>query len=167
MYAQPADLIDRFGATQISQVATPDRFSVISIELLNDVVDNDDISGYEHEEQQAATETLNRINKAIDDAVDEINFYLSSKYSLPFEPVPTILLKITCDIARYNLYQSEANEEVKERYENVIKLLNKINSGDLELFPSSPGDSSIKQQNNLPKSFSAERVYTQDSLSDY
>lgn len=165
-YASPSDLASRFGYTELAQVATPDRYQVVSADLLQLVVNSGDASAYTAEEVEAANATLQRINDALKDAADEIDFYLSTQYTLPFNPVPPMLLKLACDLARYNLHQSSATDEVKDRHKNATRILEQLSDGRLQLGVNLNNDA-LKPAPNLPQSTSSERVFTHDTLQDF
>lgn len=84
-----------------------------------------------------------RANQALADAASEIDGYLSVRYVLPLQDAithvvitPTTLIRAACDIAVYRLQTLRASDDVKDaraRYEDVIKLLKAISSGDGEL----------------------------------
>lgn len=107
-YASQQNLIDRFGEDELIQLT--DRTNT---NLINATV----------------------IARALADADAEINGYLSSKYKLPLSPVPGVLEKLACDIARYQLYENAVTEIVKRRYEDVIRYLKDVVSGKASLGP--------------------------------
>jgi phage gp36-like protein len=47
---------------------------------------------------------------------------------LPLPTVPAVLTRITCDIARYRLWEDRASDEVRRRYDDAVKLLTHISS---------------------------------------
>lgn len=165
-YASPSDLVSRFGLTTIAQVATPERFAVVPVELLQLTIDGGDTSAYTAEEVEAATSTLDVITAAMNDAANEIDFYLAPKYPLPFDPVPAMLVKLACDLARYNLYQAGASDEVKDRHKNATRILEQLGDGRLQLGVS-VNNTELTKQPDLPESFSAGRAFTTDSLEDF
>ncbi|HHO59909.1 MAG TPA: DUF1320 domain-containing protein, partial [Thiotrichales bacterium] len=63
------------------------------------------------------------LNRALEDADGEINGYLGSRFTTPVSPVPTTLLRIACDMARYYLYDDNATDQVTKRYNDSIKFL--------------------------------------------
>lgn len=72
------------------------------------------------------------LNKAIADASDEIDAYLSN-YSLPLAVVPPPLVRISCDIARYHLYPDMFHEIAFRNYDKGIEFLKMIQSGKIKL----------------------------------
>ncbi len=165
-YASPSDLVSRFGFTSIAQVATPERYAVVSPELLKLTIEGGDTSAFTAEEVEAADATIETITAALNDAADEIDFYLAPKYTLPFDPVPVMLIKLASDLARYNLYQAGASGEVKDRHKNAVRILEQLANGPLQLGVDSSNQELTKEP-DLPESFSAGRVFTKDSLSGF
>ncbi len=66
------------------------------------------------------------INEALQDAAEEINGYIGGRYPLPFPNVPSNLNRMACDIARYRLYYQQPTEEVRNRYKDAIKFLERV-----------------------------------------
>lgn len=73
------------------------------------------------------------VQQAIDDGADEIDSYLT-QYTLPLATVPVLLVRLNCDIARFNLYQDfDDVSAVKTRYDKAVQLLRAIAKGDAKL----------------------------------
>ncbi len=66
------------------------------------------------------------INEALQDAAEEINGYIGGRYPLPLPNVPSNLNRMACDIARYRLYYQQSTEEVRNRYKDAIKFLERV-----------------------------------------
>lgn len=66
------------------------------------------------------------INEALQDAAEEINGYIGGRYPLPLPNVPSNLNRMACDIARYRLYYHQPTEEVRNRYKDAIKFLERV-----------------------------------------
>lgn len=73
------------------------------------------------------------VSRAIDDASAEIDGYLASRYQLPLPTVPALMVRIAGDIARYLLWQEQASDEVRRRYEDARRLLEAISVGKVSL----------------------------------
>lgn len=67
------------------------------------------------------------------DAQAEVDVYLAARYALPLASVPAVLVQLCADIARYRLWADRASEEVRKRYEDVLRLLRQIASGAVAL----------------------------------
>lgn len=77
------------------------------------------------------------VAKAIDEAETLVDAYIGKRYALPLPSVPPVLRMVAIDLSIYNLYErlTEMNvtEGMKLRYNNAVKLLTQIASGDLPL----------------------------------
>ncbi|MGY3571963.1 gp436 family protein [Vibrio paucivorans] len=75
------------------------------------------------------------IDQALIDATDEINTYLSVRYTLPLESIPNILTSLTIPVTFYWLgdSNSQVTKLVEERYKNAIARLKDISSGKADL----------------------------------
>lgn len=105
-YATLADLIDRYGEAELTQLT--DRLGL-------------------------AAPDAAMAGRALDDASAEIDGYLAVRYALPLATVPSVLLRVCADIARYRLWDDRASEEVRRRYEDARRLLERLASGDVSL----------------------------------
>lgn len=112
-YCTQADLIDRFGEAEITQLS--DRAGLGSLDA-------------------------SIIAQAIADADAEINGYLSGRYALPLASAPLVMTRIACDIARYWLFGQDATPLVKDRYDQAISYLVKVASGTISLGPDAAGN---------------------------
>jgi len=105
-YATQADLEDRFGVDELTQLT--DRVG-------------------------AGVPDAAIVARALADADAEIDGYLASRYALPLATVPPMLARIACDIARYRLWEDRASEEVRLRYEDARRMLESIAKGMVSL----------------------------------
>jgi phage gp36-like protein len=71
------------------------------------------------------------LEQALTDGADEIDAYLGARYALPLASAPPLLARLECDIARYRLASNAGvlTEVVEDRYNNAIKLLDRISKG--------------------------------------
>jgi phage gp36-like protein len=83
-----------------------------------------------------------KTDQALAAADVEIDAYLArdERYSLPLNPAPSIVTKLAADIAIYNLYarRSGPPEHWQKRYDNAIKMLERIGKGELSLGANAP-----------------------------
>ncbi len=106
-YATQQDIIDRYGNDALYVAADRDN---------NDAIDT------------AA------VDRALDDATDEINTYVGKKYQLPLSVVPTVLLRVCVDIALYRLsFGSAFTEEKRKRYDDTLRFLEGVATGKFSL----------------------------------
>lgn len=106
-YATQQDLEERFGPQELAQLTDPDAGAVIDATV---------------------------VARALSDAAAEIDARLSTRgYTLPLATVPTVLVRVAADLARYFLWDARASEQVRNRYRDAIGLLDKIGSGAIVL----------------------------------
>ncbi len=74
-----------------------------------------------------------KVDRAIADADSEIDSYCGARYGVPFTTVPTMIRKVSVDIAVYHLYTRRAAlglpEERKTRYEKAVQFLRDVARG--------------------------------------
>ncbi|MCZ7599368.1 MAG: DUF1320 domain-containing protein [Gammaproteobacteria bacterium] len=101
-YVTQAELIERFGEGELLQVADRDN---------DEAIDSDVVAA------------------AIADADAMIDSYCRGLYDVPFDPVPAEVRKASADIARYNLWDDAASEEVERRYRDAVARLKDVSAG--------------------------------------
>jgi len=107
----------------------------------------------------------NDFNAAAGDAKSMIDGYLASRYTLPLEYVPALVTAWSADITRFLLWDERAPEEVRRRYEDALSQLKQLSQGLIHLPPDSLG---TKPASSIAfAGFSADRVFTSDSLRDF
>ncbi|MGL5344847.1 MAG: gp436 family protein [Plesiomonas sp.] len=108
MYASIQDMLMSFGERECSALADPDY------------------SGGINEDVMAA---------ALLRASAEIDGYLVARYPTPWPDTPRILVGRCCDIARYHLATAsrKCSDEIRMRYEDTIRFLEKVASGAIGL----------------------------------
>ncbi|WP_165791770.1 gp436 family protein [Thalassospira marina] len=73
------------------------------------------------------------ITTALSSAEAEINAALASRYTLPLNPVPTLITDMTCELARYFLYDNELTETVEKRANWARNQLRALSTGQNQL----------------------------------
>lgn len=138
-YATQADLVTRFGSDELAQLTDRINGSVIDASV---------------------------VARAIADAEAEIDGYLAARYQMPLASVPAVLGRLACDMARYYLYDDRFTEAVRKRYEDAVRLLKAMASGDVKLdavvvlAPSASGATTVSSR-------APERVFSASGLSGY
>jgi len=81
-----------------------------------------------------------KVTQALETADVEIDAYLGERYPLPLTAVPAIVTKVAADLAIFNLYarRSGPPEHWQKRYDNAIRLLDKVRTGELSLGATDP-----------------------------
>ena len=84
-----------------------------------------------------------RADDAISSAQAVVDASLSMQYDVPLSNPPQLVIKLTADIAVYNLYLRQAivPAEVKDSYASAIETLQNIANGIILLPSSTPGTS--------------------------
>lgn len=139
-YATQQDLIDRYGERELIELT--DRAEPPADEI------------------DAAV-----VAAALADADELINGYVSRRYRVPLSPVPGLIQRLACDIARFFLHDDRPTDTVEKAFDSAKKTLLDISAGRAELqaagveSPAAPGGS---VQVSGPG-----RVFTAGTLKDY
>lgn len=70
---------------------------------------------------------------ALADADAEIDSYLATRYTLPLASVPSLLKRLACAIARYNLLGEAASDRARADYEDARRMLAGLANGSVTL----------------------------------
>lgn len=135
-YATRQDMETRFGPAELAQLADPHATGFI-----------DD----------------GALALALSDAEAEIDAYMVGRYTLPLDTVEPNLVRLACDIARYRLWKDQASEEVRQRYQDATRYLERVASGAILL--SNAGIGQTPSASAGAPSYSAPpRVFVDDVL---
>lgn len=134
-YVLPAELITRFGAEELAQVADRGTPRLVTAELLTAAADGADMSAWGAADAEAAGKAMENINQAITDAQSVIDSYLSSRYGTPLPTPGAVVTRLASDIARYYLYDDHATETVQKRYDAAIAFFRDVAAGKGSLGP--------------------------------
>jgi phage gp36-like protein len=114
-YATPQDLLDRYGEPLVRKVTHP----------------------------QGQAVDVTAVERALADADAEIDSWLCRRYVLPLVDVsgiaiavPRSLIRCACDVAIYRLQvlrPQDDIEDARKRYEDVLKLLKFMSTGDVAI----------------------------------
>jgi phage gp36-like protein len=109
-----------------------------------------------------------KVTDAIADADSEINAYLRGRYTLPLDPAPRILKKLSVGIALYYLFHRRqiADETIKERYNNAVKLLDRIAKGEVQLVEAD-GDAVADEGGPQASKTTDDRIFSDEKLGNY
>lgn len=104
-YVTLSQMVDRYGTAEVLRAADRDGDGVADTEA---------------------------VERAIADATEEIDSYLSRRYKLPLVTVPGLVARIAGDIVMYRLSADPGSytEEKRERYEDAVRQLKALASGD-------------------------------------
>ena len=132
-YATATALLTRFDAAEIAQRVDRGLPRLVTGQLLADVAASASLVNYTTEEAARAAVGLTVITRALQDADDCINSYLSGRYTLPLAPVPAVLERVACELARYFLYDDQVTDPIKDRYTANLKWLYDVAKGAVSL----------------------------------
>ena len=107
-YATPQDMSNRFLARDLIQLTDPN----------------------------AAQLNVAVLQTHLDDASNEIDSYLESRFGLPLTDPPAVLTRVCCDIAIYTLQALRPIrdlEDARTRYKTHIAWLTKVSKGELTM----------------------------------
>lgn len=132
-YATATELLDRFDAEEIAQRTDRGTPRLVAAEMLRAAAAGGDLSGYTADEQAAAVAALALINSALIDADNTVDGYLAVRYAVPLASPPPVVKRLTCDLARYFLYDDQATETVQKRYDAAERFFREVGAGRLSL----------------------------------
>ena len=141
MYATEDDLKKRFGARQIDELKSMHEIEVT-----------------EGEEPKP----VDVVEVALQDADEEINGYIGSRYSLPLANIPSNLKRIACDIARYRLYSEQPFEHITKLYDDAIAFLKRVQDkkADLQILDEQSKEIIDDKPKNKPSTMPIGTTYT-------
>src|SRR4051812_14243875 len=116
-YATATQLLQRFNANEIAQRADRADVRLVTSALMIDAAAANSLAGYTVDEQAAAAAALAIVQRALVDADNAINSYIGGRYPLPIAPVPEILERVACDLARFYLYDDQVTDNIQKRFD--------------------------------------------------
>lgn len=105
------------------------------------------------------------ISGAIAEAAATIDGYLAARYRLPLDPVPQLLRPIAADLVLYALHPWGAPEEIRLRYRDAIRTLERIADGTILLDVA--GAEPPRATGDQVRFSAPEKVFTADRLRDF
>ena len=105
-YATQADLVERFGADVMVQLTNRTDGQAIDAVVLG---------------------------RALADADAEIDGYLATRYALPLASTPAVLVRLSADLARYQLCRDKVPDSVRQRYVDAVAVLKRLATGEVQL----------------------------------
>jgi phage gp36-like protein len=133
MYLTAAELMQRFDESELAQVAPPDSGPRVEAGLMRAVILGESTTAWAADEIAAAQEGVVRINEAITDAGQQVDGHLGQRYTLPLDPVPSLIKRLAANIARFYLHDDGATEEIDSRYKEAVRVLGQIRDGKMSL----------------------------------
>lgn len=167
MYITHAQLAERPGSLELSEVATPEQERAVDPALMRATLLAADRSSWPAPEVAVADAALARINDAIADAVALIDGFLGRRGYLPLVTVPGIVSSWCRAITRYFLHQHRLNADDKDPitrdYKDALRLLQLTAEGKFSL---GLEDSVITKGAGMPE-FTQGSTTFRDAIKDY
>lgn len=107
------------------------------------------------------------VTRAIDDADSVIDGYAGSRYSVPFETVPTLIRKISVDLSICNLFSRRRGspEWIETRCKDGIAMLRDVSAGKVSLGEDDPDGT--PSEYHMPSITSATRVFSRSKMTGW
>jgi phage gp36-like protein len=161
-YATALQLLERFDPDSIAQCVDTGLPRLVGGALLLSAARGESLASYTAPEQERVAQALILMNRALADAEAEINGYVGTRYPLPLTPMPPILGRLACDLARYHLAGEQVTEVLKDRQKAATKVLQDVASGRMSL--GADGQTGAQVVNNdAPELVSGHRVWQRQS----
>jgi phage gp36-like protein len=160
-YATVADLINRYSAEELAQVADRGIPRIVTPELLTAVANQTSLDGFTAEQLAAADAAIDSINVALNDATDTIHSYLAARYGMPLASVPPIITRTVCDLARYYLFKDQVTERMTQAHNAATKWLEQARDGKVTIGIAPIGGQQPETSNGA-EMHSSETVFNRD-----
>ena len=173
MWCAPARLADAKLTHELAQLSTPERYAIVSDDLMEATLRGVDRSAFDPADVVIADEALAIVNQALLDADSLIDGYLVMRkptpYVVPLNPVPGIVSTWAAWIARYLLHKDrvstdEKTDPVVRNYRDALKFLALVRDGQFSLGADDPLP---PKSSGAPQFEAAERQFTMQTLRDY
>ena len=169
--ALTGDLEDIANANILDEV-TGKRYRLVIVDGVLDkqeLADTDaDMDVSADDQIAAAVAAAAAVSKCLNRASALVDGYCSNLYDVPFDTPSPFLKSLDLDVVIYNLFSRRENvpENRKDRYNNTVKILAKIGSGDIQLGVTGPTAPDQKGQ-TIAISSAPENIFTMDRLKNY
>lgn len=147
---------------------------------LNDMIaryPNRDLVQLSNEDPTQTVVNAATLLQALGDASAEIDGYLESRFTLPLADPPTVLTRLSCDIAMYRLQSLRPLHDVadaRKRYEDAVELLVRVTRGEVTLGlaadntePAASKESVVTEAGGDTRGVSRQRIFDRGSLKGY
>lgn len=148
-FATRADLLARFSANRIAQLAVPTDMQMVRI--LGDVravLEGADVASFPPDQQAQLSAALAAVDCALSDADA-----LILSYGIPETVLTPVLTRLACTIAMYNLQSGERmTEQLQRQYDAVIAMLKAHAKGEISLVPADPTEPAVEDDQAIIES---------------
>jgi phage gp36-like protein len=138
---------------------------------------NRDLVELSNEDPTQTSVNTGTLQQALDDASAEIDGYLESRFALPLNDPPTVLTRMTCDIAMYRMQSLRPLHDLadaRKRYDDAIELLMRVARGEVTLGlaadnaePAQAAGSVVTQAGSDTSGPLQQRIFGRGSLKNY
>ena len=106
------------------------------------------------------------LERALEDASDEIDAYVGARHDLPLDPVPRMLVRLCVEIGVYirAADADQGTDERRRRYEDAVGMLRDIREGRASLGAADPDPPAEAEAPAVQVDLAAPRVMTRESL---
>ncbi|OGV64132.1 MAG: hypothetical protein A2283_12435 [Lentisphaerae bacterium RIFOXYA12_FULL_48_11] len=131
-----------------------------------DMMDEAEIIRYTDDDDTGAVNTA-VTDKAITGAGALIESHLAVRYTVPVSPAPDIVRELAVDIAIYKIQsrRGQSPEEIRKKYEDAIKYLEKVASGKIILPGASAAPTGIGS--DAVTITTSTRIFSRESMKGY
>lgn len=137
-----------------------------TLDDIRDMMDEDEIIRYTDDYDQGIVNT-SVTDKAIAGAGALIDSHLATRLSVPVSPVPDIIKDLAVDIAIYKICsrRSQAPEEIRTKYDDAVKYLEKAAAGKIAI----PGAVSApdSMSNDGVSMSTSTRIFSRDKMNGF
>lgn len=150
-YATPQDLL-RFAADALAQLCTAQLGEVLAAQLLEDALNDEDLSGYSSDEQQLVADAITWIEGRITAAARIIDSYIQAKYSLPLSQpqIDDSALPGYAEVIAYHQMMINGPDEItKARYDEAMRWLKDVSRGLAKIGGSAETEAAASDQRRL------------------
>ncbi|MGD9539087.1 MAG: gp436 family protein [Alphaproteobacteria bacterium] len=105
------------------------------------------------------------IERALADADALIDGYLAGRYATPLSPAPALIVQLAADIARYKLFDDRAPEEVRLRFQDAVRTLERLQTGAVTI--AAPPPAAPISAAGQPKVESQDRLFSRDRMTGF
>lgn len=168
-YCLPADI--DIPLAELAQLCDDNVPLLVTAEIMGVALEGGSLAAYSPSVQAAATVAAGRVAKAIADAGELIDGYVSGRYQVPLTVVPSLVKAIAVDIALYKIYMRRKKravpEMVQKAYDNATKLLGDIQAGKVTIGATPSGQQVPVTVGGVGSFVSGARICSRDTMKDY
>jgi phage gp36-like protein len=131
-----------------------------------DMMDEAEVIRYTDDEDAGVVNTA-VTDKAMAAADALIDSHLATRYGVPVSPVPGIVRDLAVDIAIYKICsrRGQSPEEIRTKYEDAVKYLEKVAAGKIRIPGANPADGNAGS--DAVSIANSPRIFSRDSMKEW